>query len=64
VPAFLSSVPSDVFSGKAIVYRAQSDGYLLYSIGPNGKDDGGRSFDDEPRGDDIAVRMPLPHLRK
>jgi hypothetical protein len=64
VPAYLGSVPGDVFSGKALIYRTQGDRYLLYSIGPNGKDDDGRSFDDQPRGDDIAVRMPLPPLRK
>jgi hypothetical protein len=27
------------------------------------KDDGGRSFDDKPEGDDIVVRMPLPERK-
>ena len=35
-------VPLDRFSGKPFVYRRQGDGFLLYSIGQNLKDDGGR----------------------
>lgn len=31
----------DVFSGKGLVYRRKAGGYLLYSVGPNLKDDGG-----------------------
>lgn len=33
----------DVFSGKDFVYHSDGDGYVLYSIGPNLKDDGGVS---------------------
>jgi hypothetical protein len=65
-PNYLAEVPQDIFSGKPLIYRPTKDGYLLYSVGPNGQDDGGRSYDDEgePRGDDIVVRMPLPALPK
>jgi len=45
-----------------LIYRLEDAGYLLYSIGPDGNDDGGRGYDDEPPGDDIAVRMPVPEL--
>ncbi|MCS7309860.1 MAG: hypothetical protein NZ741_06525 [Armatimonadetes bacterium] len=31
----------DPFSGKPFVYRAQGNAYMLYSVGPNGADDGG-----------------------
>jgi hypothetical protein len=34
--------PVDVFSGQDLVYRRQGAGYLLYSVGPNLKDDGGQ----------------------
>jgi hypothetical protein len=61
-PKYLANVPRDVFSGKALVYRPTAQGYLLYSVGPNGLDEEGRGFDDQPRGDDLSVRMPLPHL--
>jgi hypothetical protein len=60
---YLAAVPNDLFSGKALVYRPTEKGYLLYSVGVNGKDDGGRSAEDDPPGDDLSVRMPLPELK-
>jgi hypothetical protein len=63
-PKYLSAVPGDLFSGKALIYKPSEKGYLCYSVGPNGKDDGGRWFDDDPPGDDPGVRMPLPELKK
>jgi hypothetical protein len=63
-PKYLATVPDDLFSGKALLYRLTEKGYLLYSVGVNGKDDGGRQFDDDPPGDDLAVRMPLPELKR
>jgi hypothetical protein len=62
VPKYLSAVPGDLFSGKALVYRPSADGYLLYSVGPNGRDEEGRGPEDVPPGDDPHVRMPLPDL--
>jgi len=63
-PKYLATVPNDLFSGKALVYRFAEKGYLLYSVGVNGQDEGGRSFDDDPSGDDLPVRMPLPELKR
>ena len=57
-PKYLTKVPQDRFSGKPLVYRPTEKGYLLYSVGPNGKDEGGRGYGDLPAGDDLAVRMP------
>ena len=62
-PKYVSEVPQDLFSSKPLVYRPSENGYLLYSVGMNGKDDGGRGQEDEPRGDDIVVRVPLPELK-
>jgi hypothetical protein len=59
-PNYLANVPDDLFSGKALIYRPEAKGYFLYSVGPNGQDDQGRSFEDDPPGDDLPVRMPLP----
>ncbi len=59
-PKYLAEVPLDLFAGKPLIYRPSGKGYLLYSLGPNGQDDQGRTRDDEPAGDDLAVRMPLP----
>lgn len=63
-PKYLPQIPQDVFAGKSLVYRPTKKGYLLYSVGVNGKDDGGRGYDDDPPGDDLVVRMPLPELRR
>ncbi|MBX9582949.1 MAG: hypothetical protein K2X87_21800 [Gemmataceae bacterium] len=63
-PGYLKEVPDDLFSGKPLVYRPAADGYLLYSIGPNGKDDGGRSPDDDRKDYDLVVRMPVPKADK
>jgi len=41
VPEYLSSIPEDPFSGKPLLYRAAGRGYRLYSVGPDGRDDGG-----------------------
>lgn len=60
VPTVLESVPADVFSGKDLIYKPDANGFLLYGVGVNGIDDGGRWADDTPPGDDIAVRIPLP----
>jgi len=62
-PKYLAKIPGDLFTGKPLVYRPRKDGYLLYSFGPNGKDDDGRWYDDDPPGDDVRVRTPLPPLR-
>lgn len=59
VPQYLPAVPEDIFSGQPVVYRPQKDGYVLYSVGDNSKDDGGRARGQEPNGgDDLVVRMP------
>jgi hypothetical protein len=64
-------IPLDPFGGKDFVYRREGKGYLLYSIGPDLKDDGGMDYrmwkslppSRRPRweyglGGDIAWRMP------
>ncbi len=41
VPDILEEIPSDPFTEKSLVYRKSKDGFILYSLGPNMKDDGG-----------------------
>jgi hypothetical protein len=51
VPEWLDSVPDDRFSGAPYVYRVAPDtdsGYLLYSVGADGRDDGGAHNPLEP----------------
>jgi len=59
-PKYLAKVPDDFFTGKPLVYRPTETGFLLYSFGPDWKDDQGRGKVGEPKGDDITIRMPLP----
>ncbi len=58
VPKYLARVPVDVFGGQPVIYKKTDTGYLLYSVGANGIDDGGQLLSDEPRGDDIGIRLP------
>lgn len=41
VPSFLSAVPADPISGKPFRIRSEGERYLVYSVGPDGQDDGG-----------------------
>jgi hypothetical protein len=61
VPKYVASVPKDL-NGAELHYECQGDGYLLYSVGENEKDDGARSF--EEHYDDLVVRVPSPVTEK
>jgi len=57
-PDVLDRVPGDLFRGGELTFRPHDEGYLLYGVGPNLRDDGGPSAGDESSGDDIGVRVP------
>jgi hypothetical protein len=60
-PKYIAEVPKDGFSEADFIYRREGNGYLLYSVGGNGKDDGGKStYNDPPdeNGDDFVIRTP------
>lgn len=59
VPKYLKHVSRDGFNGRPLTYRKTTSGYVLYSVGPNGKDDQGRAVDSEPGADDISIRVPI-----
>jgi hypothetical protein len=66
-PKYLAKLPEDPFSGSAYHYLRDGDGFLLYSVGMNGRDDGGKTRDDAKEGegwDDITVRVPVPSQNK
>ena len=42
VPQFLPAVPSDPFDGAPLRYHRLAKGYVIYSVGADGHDDGGR----------------------
>jgi hypothetical protein len=62
VPKYMPKLPKDLFNNDAdLHYLPTGDGYLLYSVGINGKDDGGRGEDDRKHDegwDDLIVRVP------
>lgn len=57
VPGYLAAVPDDPFAAGPLIYRRQGDGFALYSVGPDGQDNGGRTSsgpqDDDLEGFDI-----------
>jgi hypothetical protein len=61
VPKYVAQVPRDIFVDADLHYRLEDGGYVLYSVGPNGKDDGGKGIADRKEGtedwDDVAVRI-------
>ena len=72
-PKYIADIPCDPATDRALRYRRWIGGYRLYSVGPNGKDDGGRNFHEEVDAtgrvgdlswDDIAIRMPPRNYSK
>ena len=59
VPDFLPFLPKDAFLDTSRVrYLSKDDGVAIYSVGPNGKDDGGPSPQMgkvQPKNDDIGI---------
>jgi hypothetical protein len=61
-------LPTDLFSGEPFRYKREGEGFLIYSLGPNGRDDGGKvSFldrakagkgEDASQWDDYRLRVP------
>ncbi len=41
VPELLDRLPLDPFDGKPLRFKSLNDGYVVYSVGSDGKDDGG-----------------------
>jgi len=42
VPDILEKEPIDPFTGNPFIYKLQEDGFVIYSVGSNEKDDEGR----------------------
>ena len=41
MPDILEKLPVDLYNAKPFIFQRDGDGYLLYSLGENGVDDGG-----------------------
>ncbi len=59
IPDFLPCLPKDAFLDTSrICYSSKDDGVAIYSVGPNGKDDGGpgpQIDNDQPKTDDVGI---------
>ena len=66
VPGQLKSVPLDLYDGKPLRYKRLEDGVLIYSVGPDGKDDGGKinRKDLVAPGTDMGFRLWNPDRRR
>jgi hypothetical protein len=67
-PRYISEIPRDPFSNRDYIYQLREGGYLLYSVGRNGRDDRGENWADntkkyentefDKRPDDLYIRSP------
>jgi len=57
VPDYTPMVPRDPFDGKRMKYRKTDDGAVIYSIGPDGKDDNGARWDEDTRVGDVTFEL-------
>jgi hypothetical protein len=50
VPDYIPELPDDPFSEGYFIYKRRGDGgFILYSVGPNGVDDGGKGITKKER---------------
>jgi hypothetical protein len=56
-PRYIAQVPADPFIERPLHYERRPDGFLLYSVGANAKDDGGAALGEKPSSDDIVIKV-------
>ena len=66
MPDLLATVPIDPIDGKPLRFRRLADGVVIYSVGQDGRDDGGEIADDRTLAgsDDLVFHLrdrPLRH---
>jgi hypothetical protein len=67
-PDLIGKIPMDPYIGKPLRYRRLADGVVIYSVGPDGKDDGGKIIRMNPNpstpGTDIGIQLWDPDKRR
>jgi len=70
VPDIIPTLPTDLYLAKPFIYKRDADGYLLYSTGENGFDDGGSNeqreilagreigWNDDPATEQLRQQIP------
>ena len=64
VPAYAAKLPCDVFTGAPLHYACKGDGFTLYSVGWNGKDEGGVMAMDGKNRDLSNGDLPWPEAAR
>jgi ABC-type transport system involved in multi-copper enzyme maturation permease subunit len=66
VPDKLAAIPADPYDGQPLRYRRNSDGVIIYSVGPDKVDDGGKLDRNKPgsTGRDIGIQLWDPAKRR
>ncbi|MDP6439797.1 MAG: hypothetical protein QGH74_09195 [Candidatus Brocadiia bacterium] len=54
VPEFMGAIPVDPFDGRPLRYKKLEKGYVVYSVGTDRADDGGKEGDGLEEGSDIT----------
>jgi len=60
VPDLVEALPPDPFSGKPLLYRKDAEGFVLYAVGENGRDDQGDIERANGKQPDIGFRYIRP----
>jgi len=67
-PTYMADLPRDPYTGDELIYRREGAGFLLYSRGPNRRDNQGRepwdrdhglSDDETANWDDVRLQIPV-----
>lgn len=53
IPTYMDTVPQDPFDGKELRYKKLETGFVVYSIGEDGNDDGGKERPRKRTGSDV-----------
>ena len=57
-PSYLPNVPKDLYSTQTLLFRRVPAGHLLYSVGPNLRDERGKRSPARGGADDLSVTVP------
>jgi hypothetical protein len=59
IPGYLDKVPVDPFDGKPLRFLHKADQWIVYSVGPDGKDDGGVTYNPSTKGIDVPFVLTI-----
>ena len=54
-PKYIPKIPTDPANGQPYRYHKLANGFSIYSVGENGIDDRGSTYDSQPPGDDLTL---------